>query len=1017
MLRTYLLGLFAILTSIPVYSQGFTENFSSNSLPSGWNNSFQISGGVAWTFSGGMARVTNTAIGLTQVAGPSWLITSALTPEPGYGTLVFRISYPLLPAVGNTNFEVRISEGPQNQLGGYQSLYSFTRSTLVSGPSGEVRVKIPMSYWGKPCFIAFLHTVNGLAASDGIMIDDISLQPDVLYSVGSGPSSSSIWSATPTGAAGPPVITPNTHVIVQSGHAVQLNSTAEVFQLTINPNAQFTLQNQSISLHGSVTNKGVFQARSGHVKWIGKYGQVFDGNGTFGDVDVNSPGGLVFFGGTSVLYGYLRHLSGSIQTNDALVVGSDNAGTGGIGPLPLGVWSGKVVQQRYLQANPIDWRFISFGVKGATLNELNDDTRTTGYPGSVSPNDPFVSVRTYNEALQGPFSNGFVGPFSSAQAILPTQGYYFYARTASGSAGEVQLDVGGQLFVGDTTLSLNKTNSPFPPGDGFHLVGNPYCAQLQFSDLPINGIFNGYWQYNPLSGNLSAWSEELKTGSSGLNGVLASGQGFVVKVKASTGTLQFKEAAKRSPGHQGVLNATDPVLSLAIAAESGSFSDEALFVLSSKGVKGLDEVDVPKVELNHPDAPFMAITDAGSDLMISVFDDISLADTVSFKIQARKSGNYILRLGQLRNMTNRFPVLIDLISNERYPVDSSLDLRFSMFQGQILTNFKIVFVTAPQYSSVASNCNGDGLGYLSALGPGSGPFTYTWRNTQGVVIRTVTSTGGADTLRNVPGGAYTVEIATSYLPLISKVLELVEPSAIVITGQVTNETCRQNNDGTILVTVTGGTGDKFLFWNIGSFSPYLEGLQKGIYTVTATDQVGCMASKSFEVREPDSLNASVTTAKDTYFLLEEVRPTVQTNLAVNEYLWDFGDGFTSTDETPMHRYNASGIFTIRLTTGNGFCSTTSSKSITVLPTTGLANAEKDIPYFEWRGVGELAVYASNTIDEFNVWDSQGRLLAQEVNWAKGEWRVVNLGALPSGVYVLGILRGEKVSTIKVQYSY
>ena len=39
--------------------------------------------------------------------------------------------------------------------------------------------------------------------------------------------------------------------------------------------------------------------------------------------------------------------------------------------------------------------------------------------------------------------------------------------------------------------------------------------------------------------------------------------------------------------------------------------------------------------------------------------------------------------------------------------------------------------------------------------------------------------------------------------------------------------------------------------------------------------------------------------------------------AVWEYLWDFGDGNTSTEENPTHTYNTPGDYTIILTTNDG----------------------------------------------------------------------------------------------------
>ena len=45
---------------------------------------------------------------------------------------------------------------------------------------------------------------------------------------------------------------------------------------------------------------------------------------------------------------------------------------------------------------------------------------------------------------------------------------------------------------------------------------------------------------------------------------------------------------------------------------------------------------------------------------------------------------------------------------------------------------------------------------------------------------------------------------------------------------------------------------------------------------------------------------------------------INNSLNATAYLWDFGDGDTSTDTNPVHNYSASGIYVVRLTaTGAG----------------------------------------------------------------------------------------------------
>src|SRR5687768_8830633 len=47
---------------------------------------------------------------------------------------------------------------------------------------------------------------------------------------------------------------------------------------------------------------------------------------------------------------------------------------------------------------------------------------------------------------------------------------------------------------------------------------------------------------------------------------------------------------------------------------------------------------------------------------------------------------------------------------------------------------------------------------------------------------------------------------------------------------------------------------------------------------------------------------------------------------VDRWLWDFGDGTTSTAQNPIHNYNDTGSFTIALTASNNGCPVTVTKT-------------------------------------------------------------------------------------------
>ncbi|NLM93714.1 MAG: T9SS type A sorting domain-containing protein, partial [Bacteroidales bacterium] len=141
-----------------------------------------------------------------------------------------------------------------------------------------------------------------------------------------------------------------------------------------------------------------------------------------------------------------------------------------------------------------------------------------------------------------------------------------------------------------------------------------------------------------------------------------------------------------------------------------------------------------------------------------------------------------------------------------------------------------------------ASCNGgsDGAIFIE-ITEGEGPFAFTW------------NTGAAtQNLENIPAGVYSVEISdggTCTLTLDNLVVS--EPEAIEITGVVTNNTYFEANDGTITITVTGGTMPYSYEWSNGASTADLSGLEAGTYTLTVTDANGCQATASFTIQEGD----------------------------------------------------------------------------------------------------------------------------------------------------------------------
>ena len=94
---------------------------------------------------------------------------------------------------------------------------------------------------------------------------------------------------------------------------------------------------------------------------------------------------------------------------------------------------------------------------------------------------------------------------------------------------------------------------------------------------------------------------------------------------------------------------------------------------------------------------------------------------------------------------------------------------------------------------------------------------------------------------------------------------------------------------------------------------------------------GIIDTVSTTINQGISIVADFQLNTDTLFLNNNVATVTPLNNSTNavNYLWDFGNGISSNDATPVIEYNAEGNYLISLVASNGSCSDTTTQQITV----------------------------------------------------------------------------------------
>lgn len=213
-------------------------------------------------------------------------------------------------------------------------------------------------------------------------------------------------------------------------------------------------------------------------------------------------------------------------------------------------------------------------------------------------------------------------------------------------------------------------------------------------------------------------------------------------------------------------------------------------------------------------------------------------------------------------------------------------------------------------------CFGSSNGAISTtVGGGTTPYTFNWSN--------------GNTSQNptgLPVGTYngTVTDANGCQATLSVTLS--QPTQLTASATGTNPVCFGGNNGSINLTVGGGTTPYAYNWSNGNTSQNPTGLPAGSYTVTVTDGNGCIQTTSVSLTNPPQIALSATPVNP----LCNGDNTGSVNLSVANgtspftFLWNNGN----TNQNPGGL--SAGTYTVTATDVNG-CTQTTSVTLTNPP--------------------------------------------------------------------------------------
>ncbi|MDQ3049698.1 MAG: SprB repeat-containing protein [Bacteroidota bacterium] len=236
---------------------------------------------------------------------------------------------------------------------------------------------------------------------------------------------------------------------------------------------------------------------------------------------------------------------------------------------------------------------------------------------------------------------------------------------------------------------------------------------------------------------------------------------------------------------------------------------------------------------------------------------------------------------------------------------------------------------------------------------GTAPYEVNWSNN---------STD--EDLTGLSEGTYSVVVTDFFGCTAGFSVDIEEPTQIVIDDTQENVACNGGNDGSIDISVSGGTPGYDYLWEDNSTAEDRTGLSAGTYTVTVTDDNGCTATETYFISQAGTLELDETHENVSCFEGNDgsIDLTVSGGTPGYTYLWN--DGSVSDDRSTL----AATMYTVTVSDANG-CSVVESIVITEPDLLEVSEFHEDVDCFG-NSNGSINLTVNGGVDPYSfIWNN------------------------------------------------